>query len=64
MGTNCCYLVDDILVNSGGDILSINGIITPGTYYDYLNKELRLKSSNVIFKEIYSKDRRPTYKKY
>ena len=58
LGTNCSYLVDDIVGKSGMDILSINGIITPGTYYDYLNKELRLKSSNVISKEIYNSDRR------
>ena len=59
LGTNCCYLVDDIVGKSGMDILSINGIITPGTYYDYLNKELKLKNSNIISKEIYNKDRRP-----
>lgn len=58
LGTNCCFLVDDIIGKSGMDILSINGIITPGTYYDYLNRELRLKRSNVISKEIYNFDRR------
>ena len=40
------------------DILSINGIITPGTYYDYLNRALKLKRSNVISKEIYNFDRK------
>ena len=58
LGTNCCFLVDDIVGKSGMDILSINGIITPGTYYDYLNKELKLKNSNVISKEIYNKNRK------
>lgn len=59
LGTNCCFLADDILGKSGMDILSINGIITPGTYYDYLNRALKKKTSNVIYKEIYNKDRRP-----
>jgi len=54
LGTNCCYLVDDILGKSGMDILSINGIITPGTYYDYLDKKLKLKMSNVISKDVYN----------
>ena len=58
MGSNCCYLVDDILGNSGMDILSINGIITPGTYYDYFNKELSKKNSNVVSKSIYNARRR------
>ena len=56
LGTNCCYLVDDILGKSGMDILSINGIITPGTYYDYLNRQLKLKNSNVVSKDIYNFD--------
>ena len=58
MGTNCCYLADDILGKSGMDILSINGIITPGTYYDYLNRELKQKNSNVISKAVYNFENR------
>ncbi len=58
LGTNCCFLVDDVVGKSGMDILSMNGIITPGTYYDYLNRKLKLKKSNVISKEIYNFDRR------
>lgn len=63
LGTNCCHLVDDIVGKSGMDILSINGIITPGTYYDYLNRELRLRKSNVVTKEIYNQYRRPKKRK-
>ena len=55
LGTNCCFLVDDIVGKCGMDIVSINGIITPGTYYDYLNRELRVKKSNVVSKDIYNK---------
>ena len=58
LGTNCCYLVDDILGKSGMDILSINGIISPGTFYDYLNRKLKQKNSNVISKEVYNFERR------
>ena len=58
LGTNCCFLADDIIGASGMDILSINGIITPGTYYDYLNRSFKRKNSNIIYKEIYNKDRR------
>lgn len=54
LGVNCCHLMDDILGKSGIDILSINGIITPGTYYDYLNRELKKKNSNIVFKDVYN----------
>jgi len=58
IGTNCCFLADEIIGSFGMDILSINGIITPGTYYDHLNRLFNQKNSNVISKEIYNYDRR------
>ena len=53
LSTNCVKLVDDILGTTGTDILKINGVITPGVYYEYLDKEYKRKNSNVISKEIY-----------
>ena len=58
IGNNCCYLADEIVGSFGMDILSLNGIITPGTYYDHLNRLFNQKNSNVISKEIYNYDRR------
>ncbi len=52
--TNCVKLVDSVLGATGSDILKINGIITPGAYYNYLNKEFKRKNSSVISKEIYT----------
>lgn len=54
MFTNCAKLVDDVIGVTGSDILKINGVITPGTYYNYLEKELKRKNSKVISKKIYS----------
>lgn len=51
--TNCVKLVDELIGTSGIDLLSINGLITPGTYYDYFNREFRRKNSIVVSKEIY-----------
>ena len=59
MGSNCCYLVDDILGNSGMDILSLNGIVTPGTYYSYFEREINKKNSSIVSKNIYNDKRRP-----
>ena len=54
LGINCCLLADSIIGKSGADILKMNGIITPGTYYEYLNREFQKKNSMVISKNIYN----------
>lgn len=64
LGTNCCYLVDDIVGYGGVDLLSLNGIITPGTYYDYLEKELHRKNGIVVSKNVYNANRRCKGNKY
>ena len=53
--TNCVKLVDNVLGVTGSDLLKLNGVITPGTYYDFLEKEYKRKNSNVISKSIYTK---------
>ena len=52
--TNCVKLVDDIIGVTGSDLLKMNGALTPGTYYDYLDREFKRQNSNVITKEIYA----------
>lgn len=54
LGVNCCLLADSIIGKSGSDLLKMNGIITPGTYYEYLNREFNKKNSMVISKTIYN----------
>lgn len=55
LGNNCGALVDKILRSSGADVLKMRGIITPGTYYDFLEREYVKKDSNVVSKQIYHK---------
>jgi len=52
--SNCVKLVDKVLGATGSDILQISGLITPGAYYNYLNKEFKRKNSNIIKKDIYT----------
>ena len=52
--TNCTGLVDAVLNSVGLRILKINGILTPGSYYDFLNQEFLKKQSNVIYRKIYT----------
>lgn len=54
LGSNCCRLADLIIGKSGIDLLKMNGIITPGTYYEYLNREFQKKNSIVISRDIYN----------
>lgn len=53
-GTNCCLLADHIIGKSGIDLLKMNGVITPGAYYEYLNREFQKKNSMVISRKIYN----------
>ena len=54
VGTNCCMLADYIIGKSGIDLLKMNGVITPGAYYEYLNREFQKKNSMVISRKIYN----------
>lgn len=58
LGNNCCYLADRIIGRSGLDLLKMNGLITPGTYYEYLNKEFSKKNSIVVSRNIYNDKRK------
>lgn len=53
LGSNCVLLADSIIGRLGTDILSMRGIITPGTYLDYLDNEYRKKGSMVISRRFY-----------
>ena len=54
LGNNCSKLADYIIGKSGIDLLKMYGVITPGTYYEYLNREYKKKDSMVISREIYN----------
>lgn len=53
MTTNCVLLTDSIVGKAGADIVRFNGIITPGAYFDYLQREYLIPGSMVISREVY-----------
>lgn len=53
MTTNCVLLADRIIGKSGIDIVNMNGIITPGTYFSYFEEESKKENSRVISKRLY-----------
>ena len=56
LSSNCTKFVDTLLESSGIDIVKFSSIITPGTYFEYLNNEYKYKNSKVISKTIYKRD--------
>lgn len=55
-GASCCDIVNEFIGSSGIDLLKMNGIISPGTYYDCLNREYINKTGMVISRKIYNQD--------
>lgn len=53
LGTNCVLLADQIIGSAGTDIIDLNGIIAPGTYQDYLEKEYQRMNGFVVSKKVY-----------
>ena len=49
-------MTNEIIGYSGIDFLKMNGVISPGTYYDCLNREYINKTGLVVTRNIYTKD--------
>lgn len=56
LGDNCALFTDVVLGKLGSDVLNIRGIISPGTYLDYLQNEYLKKNSPVVYLKIHSKN--------
>lgn len=56
LNNNCAMMVNSVLKTIGKNVIAINGILTPGAYYDYLNRQFMLKNTNVITRKIYTKN--------
>ena len=53
LGDNCATFTDLVLRSLGGSILSIRGITSPGTYFEYLEKEYAKKYSPIVYRKVY-----------
>ena len=52
-GTNCVLWADHILGAAGLDLIRISGIITPGSYYEYLTRQYQMENTAVISYTVY-----------
>ena len=51
LGSNCVKLAEAIMGKAGMDIIDLNGIISPGTYQNYLEKEYQRANGVINFKK-------------
>lgn len=54
LSTNCVLLADHLIGHLGLDLVEMNGIISPGAYYDYFNRQFLIENSSVISKKTYN----------
>ncbi len=57
LSTNCVLLADSIVGQAGIDLINIHGLISPGAYFDYFNREYQRKNSFVVSRKVYYKDK-------
>ncbi len=53
MHTNCVLLADTIVGQSGIDLVKVQGLISPGSYFEYFNRQFLRKSSFVVSRTVY-----------
>lgn len=56
LGENCSEVVNDVVGQTGIGLFKLNGIITPGTYLEYLDELYELEDSIVIDRRLYMLD--------
>lgn len=56
LSTNCVMLVDDLIGLSGLDLFVMVGVLTPGTYFDYFEKEYQKPNSIIINRRVYNQE--------
>lgn len=54
--TNCVMLADQLVGKAGAGVLQANGILSPGTLYDYLDTEYYKADSFVVSRDVYRYD--------
>lgn len=53
--TNCVYFISTILNAIGLHLFDLSGIISPGAYYDFLNKQFKSSKGFIISRKLYRK---------
>ncbi len=52
--SSCCEIVNEITKGTNLNVLKMRGILSPGSYYDRLNREYVNKSDLIMYRNIYT----------
>ena len=55
LSSNCVFFIRHLLGSIGLNLLEMSGIVSPGSYFDFLNKQFKSNKSFVISRRIYTK---------
>lgn len=53
--TNCVYFMSNILSVIGLNLFDLSGIVSPGAYYDFLNKQFKSNKGFIVSRKLYRK---------
>lgn len=55
LSSNCVFFITHLLGSIGLNLFDMSGIVSPGSYFDFLNKQFKSDKSYVISRRIYTK---------
>lgn len=55
LSSNCVYFASQVLQEIGLNLFDLSGIISPGSYFDFLNNQFKSDKSFVISRKVYRK---------
>lgn len=55
LSSNCVYFASQVLQEIGLNLFDLSGIISPGSYFDFLNEQFKSDKSFVISRKVYRK---------
>lgn len=55
VSSNCVFFITHLLGSIGLNLFDMSGIISPGSYFDFLNKQFKSDKSFVISRTVYTK---------
>lgn len=55
LSSNCVYFIRHLLGSIGLNLLELSGIVSPGSYFDFLNKQFKSNKSFVISRRVFTK---------